>query len=172
MNKLIRNGNDFLLGIVLLTLSVFLLVSPYVIRGADATGAGGGFFARADIYIMMLACILLILSLILVLRSINFKKHDDIKPIDIKIKKESMLSAIALVIYVFLLPIIGFIPISFFLTVFLVLIYMRKEKETTDDIFKDKQVLFRSVTIAAVYSAVLVVVLYFVFTKFLGSVLP
>lgn len=171
MKKLIRNGNDFLLGLVMLSISTFLVVSPYIVKGGVISGVGGGFFARADVYIKMLASFLLLLSIILIIKSINFKRSEHVKPLNIRITKEAALSAVALVLYVFLLPVVGFVITSFALIFFLVLLYMNKESKD-EAASGDKKQLIRRIIIAAIYSAVLVAILYIIFTQLLGSVLP
>lgn len=170
MNRLFRNGNDFLLGVVMLALSAFLLISPDVAKEQIMANMGG-FFARADVYIKMLAFILLILSVILILKSINFKKSEDVKPLNIKITREVSLSAAALVLYVLLLPVAGFIPTSFIFVVFLVLLYMRKENEDSEN-YNDRKAFVKRIGFAVVYATVLVAALCFTFTELLGSVLP
>ena len=57
MKKLIKNANDFVLAVLMLALSLFLLLYPNITSNIPSVSMGG-YFTRPDVYIRMLALFL------------------------------------------------------------------------------------------------------------------
>ena len=70
MKKLIKNANDFVLAVLMLALSLFLLLYPNITSNIPSVSMGG-YFTRPDVYIRMLALFLAAASLALLIRSLN-----------------------------------------------------------------------------------------------------
>ena len=66
--------NDFVLGILMTIFGLWLLFGK--ITEMEVQTGQGGFLARSDIWLRMLAVILILVSVILIIRSINFKKEE------------------------------------------------------------------------------------------------
>lgn len=168
--KLIKTMNDFILGIMMLALSFFLLFSDKIVTNMPAVTMGG-YFARADVYIHLLAIILGIVSLVLIGKSINFNKDAAVTGFSFQMNSTILISAIVLILYTLVLPIIGFI-VSTFLAIFLLCtLYTVKEDNKSLKEYKGKalgKILLRS----AIYSVILVVVLKIIFTYGLSVQLP
>jgi hypothetical protein len=160
--------NDFIGGLALIAGSMWLLASKSITTGRIATGKGG-LFVRADVYIRMLGGLMLFLAILMVIRSINFKKEAETKAFFFNITKESLLSFVALIVFCIALKPVGFAITTFALTFFLVCLYMNREnadKNYTPQ-QKKKRVLF-----AAVFSLILLVLVYFIFSNVLLVTLP
>ena len=72
--KMIKVFNDFLLGVMMMGVSLYLLIGE-IATNIPKTSQGG-YLSRADVWIKMLAIMLLLVSIILVFKSINFKKGE------------------------------------------------------------------------------------------------
>ena len=73
MKKTIKNVNDFVLAVLMLALSLFLLLCPNITSNIPSVSMGG-YFTRPDVYIRMLALFLVVASLALLIRSLNLGK--------------------------------------------------------------------------------------------------
>ena len=104
MKKVIRSTNDLLLAILMAGVSIFLLSSDKIITGVE--NGLGGFWAQASSYITLLAGILLGLSVLQLIYAINFKGVGEHTGLHIPISKEIVITAVALVLYALLLPVL------------------------------------------------------------------
>lgn len=168
MKKVIRSTNDLLLAVLMGALSIFLLTSDKVITGVE-NGLGGA-WAQASTYIHLLAGILLALSVLQLIYAINFKGDGEHQKLRIPISKEIVITAVALVLYALLLPTLTFFPCTLALLIVLCGTFAMKENQGDPEL-KGKLPKKQVVTII-IYSAVLTVVLWVVFTQLLKCVLP
>jgi len=167
MKKIIKSTNDLLLALIMGGLSIFLLVSDKTVTGK--TNGMGGFWAQASTYITILASLMLALSVLQLIYAINFKGDaDKFSKLIIPVNREIVITAIALVLYALLLPILTFFPCTLALTVILTGTFMMKENSGTGD----RKLSKKQIVTAVVYSSILTVALYLVFTYLLKCVLP
>jgi hypothetical protein len=160
--------NDFIIGIVLMAVSVWLLVSKNITEGRIIDNEGGA-FVRADMYIRMLGGLMFFLAFLIVIRSINFKKAAETKGFSFTITLESFLTILALVLFIILLKPVGFGITTFLFTFFEVCLYMRKENQGKG---LSRRELIKKTVFAGIFSLILVVIVYLVFVKVLLVILP
>ncbi|HKL99534.1 MAG TPA: tripartite tricarboxylate transporter TctB family protein [Mobilitalea sp.] len=167
--KVIKVMNDFVLGVIMLLLSIYLFLTDQVVNRVPKT-AQGGFFARADVYIYVLAAILGIVSLIIIIKSLNFKK-EEVKGFTFAINDTIIYTVIALVLYVLVFSIVGFIISTFVMVLFLCMMYSVKEQNKKLKEYTKKELIKTSFR-ALIYSVVTVIILKLVFENGLSVQLP
>ena len=168
MKKVIRSTNDLLLAVLMGAVSVFLLTSGKVITGVE-NGLGGA-WAQASTYIHLLAGILLALSVLQLIYAINFKANGEHQKLHIPVSKEIIITAVTLVLYALLLPVLTFFPCTLALNIILCGTFAMKENEGDPELkgkLPKKQIVH-----IIIYAAVLTVVLWVLFTQILKCVLP
>ena len=168
MKKVIRSTNDLLLAILMAGVSIFLLSSDKIITGVE--NGLGGFWAQASSYITLLAGILLGLSVLQLIYAINFKGVGEHTGLHIPISKEIVITAVALVLYALLLPVLTFFPCTLVLNIVLCGTFALKENQGNEELkgeLPKKQVLS-----IVIYSVALTVCLWLLFTEVLKCVLP
>lgn len=167
MKKAIRSTNDLVLAVLMGAASIFLLTSDHIITGVE--NGLGGIWAMASTYIKLLAMILLALSVLQLIYSINFKGAEHEK-LHIPISKEIVITAIALVLYALLLPTLTFFPCTLALSIVLCGTFAMKENQSDPEL--NGKLPKKQVVGIIIYSVVLTVVLWLVFTQLLKCVLP
>ena len=168
MKKVIRSTNDLLLAVLMGAASIFLLTSDKVITGVE-NGLGGA-WAQASTYIHLLAGILLALSVLQLIYAINFKANGEHQKLHIPVSKEIIITAVTLVLYALLLPVLTFFPCTLALNIILCGTFAMKENEGDPELkgkLPKKQIVH-----IIIYAAVLTVVLWVLFTQILKCVLP
>lgn len=168
MKKAIRSTNDLLLALLMGGASIFLLTSQKIITGVE-NGLGGP-WAQASTYIHLLAGILLALSALQLISAINFKGDGEHKKLNIPLSREILITAAALVLYALLLPVLTFFPCTLALNIVLCGVFAMKENEGDPELkgkLPKKQMLA-----VVIYSVVLTIVLWVLFTQILKCVLP
>ena len=169
MKKVIRSTNDFLLAILMGAVSIFLLTNGKIITGAE--NGLGGVWAQASTYIKLLAGILLGMSVLQLIYAINFKGDEKAHTkLSIPVSKEIIITAISLVLYAALLPVLTFFPCTLALNIVLCATFAKKENEADAEL-KGKLSKKQMVSII-IYSVVLTVALWGVFAQLLKCVLP
>ena len=154
----------------MLVLGLYIIFNKGIIKNNVALNTGG-IFARADVYIRMIAGLIAFLAFLLILKSINFSKSKEVKGFIFVMNKEIALTALSLVVYTFVLPRIGFTISTSVLMFFLV--FMLSVRELTGGERKlTRKELHKLLLISVIYTIVLVVVVYLVFSKLLGVSLP
>lgn len=168
MKKAIRSTNDLLLALLMGGVSIFLLTSKKIITGVE-NGLGGP-WAQASTYIHLLAGILLALSVLQLITAINFKGGGEHKKLSIPLSREILITGAALVLYALLLPVLTFFPCTLALNIVLCGVFAMKENQGSEEL---KGKLPKKQLIAIVlYSVVLTIVLWVLFTQILKCVLP
>lgn len=165
MKKVIRSTNDLLLAVLMCVLSVFLLTSKSIITGVE--NGLGGMWAQASTYIHLLAGILLALSILQLIYAINFTGNGEHQKLAIPISKEIVITAVCLVLYALLLPVLTFFPCTLVLIIVLSGTFAMKENQETGEKLPKKQMIS-----IVIYSVLLTVALWIVFTQLLKCVLP
>lgn len=168
MKKIIRSTNDLLLAVLMGGLSIFLLLSKKIITGVE--NGLGGMWAQASTYIHLLAGILLAMAILQLIYAIDFKGAAEHKKLHIPVSKEIVITAAALVLYALLLPVLTFFPCTLALNIVLCATFARKENEASEEMkgkLSKKQFLG-----IVIYSVVLTIVLWLLFTQILKCVLP
>ena len=164
----IKSMNDFICGCILGGFGIWLMLSDKITEGRILKAHDQGFI-RPDTYIRMIGGLIILLAIIIVLRSINFRKEGETKAFGFPISKESLLTYIALGFYILFLQRVGFAVSTFVFTFFIVTLYMRKE--TAEVGFSGRQKILR-ILFSAGFSAAIVLFVYLIFTKVLLVMLP
>ena len=160
--------NDFIMGILLMAGGLWLMLSKNITEGRILRSQRQGWF-QADTYIKVLGGLVVFLAILMVIRSINFKKEAETKAFAFEMSKESLLTFVALILYVVFLKPLGFSITTFLFTFFVACLYMFKETKNKGLSRRDK---IKKIVAIAVFSLVLVVVVYLIFAKVLLVVLP
>ncbi len=165
----IKRKKEFILAIIMIVIGMFLILYDGIIMNLPAVDRGG-YFNRPDVWIRFWALLLVIDSVVVLIRSIVKEPEGGVeKPfyIDLTIT----LIALSLLLYIFLLPAIGFIPSTFLIVLFLnIMFVLRERRQKITEVPKPE--LLKMIGFSVLYSAVLVVVLYFVFAHGLKVVFP
>jgi hypothetical protein len=169
--KLLRSVNDFIIGIALLVLGLYVMFTTNLIQG-NVPSTAGGVWIRPDTWVRFIGVMLAFFSLILTIKSFNFKREAKTEPFLFVISWEVVLTTLLLVIYAFLLPIIGFGVSTFLLLFLMVCLFFRKEKSGDGKPAITKKEIIRTVIIAAVFSLIMDVVVYQLFSRVLNVVFP
>jgi hypothetical protein len=170
--KLIKNTNDFIIGVALLILGLYVIFSGQIVRGAIPSHLPGGFLTRPDVYVRLIGCFLTFCSALLVLKSFNFTRTTKIQKFKFRLSKEIIFTVLALIFYAFFLTRIGFFASTFILVFFLTYIYRRKEKSNMKELQVGKKTHAKDLITVFSYSCLLVLAVYVIFTRILFVALP
>lgn len=168
--KKVRHMNDFVLSIITAILGIWLLFGK--ITEAPVKTGQGGFMARSDIWLRMMAVLLIFMAIVLCIRAFVGKefKEEDAK-FHFYLDSTVIATVIALVLYAILLPKLGFFVTTFIGTFYLMLLYSVKEKAWKfSTVPKDAwgKILLKCV----IASAIFLVIFWLVFGKLLAVQLP
>lgn len=168
MVRRIKNQTDFVLGITMLLVSLYLLFSPDIVKGmtllyTDIT------IAKAATYVRILGGLMLLLSGGITLRSLGIFGKDKAEEQRGSIDKFILLFFALLVIYMPLMAWIGFTISSIFVISGFTFIIRAREKQIN---LRNKQEFIKNLVIAILYGTILVLVLELLFTKGLHVRLP
>lgn len=166
--KMIKVFNDFVLGVVMIGVSLYLLIGN-IATNIPKTSQGG-YLSRADVWIKMLAVMLLVVSIILVFKSINFKKGET-KKFEFFLDNAIVSTIVGLIAYTVLLPKIGFFISTFSLTFFYVVLYTVSEDGKKFRTLTKEDVI-RIGGKGLISSALLLAVFWLIFAKLLAVQLP
>jgi hypothetical protein len=170
-SRFLKSVNDFIIGVALLGFGVFIVCYKNIVKGRISESVGG-YLVRPDVYVRMIGVLLIVCSLILVIKSINFRRAGETKGFRFVMSREVALTALALILYSLALEPAGFAISTFLLTMFLTCLYMRKELAGARNPSAPPRLTTRSLLIAAAYSVAMVIVVYVMFAKVLNVVLP
>ena len=161
--------NDFYAVIIIAPLGFFLCISDRIVEGGLPDLGTGGILVRSDMYIRLIGGILILLSVLLFFKNLNFDKSVETKAFVFPITSQGVLTFVSLIIYTLLLHKIGFALDTFLLGFFLVFLYMRKENPA---LAMTRPAVLRMIIISAAFSIIMVGVVYVVFGKILYVSLP
>ena len=174
MKKGTLNWRDLVLGIVMVIIGLYLVLSPNIVQGMTVLYTEIG-FAKPRTYICMLGYILLILSIMLITRAVGvWGKNEDKEKEDKKENKRKfhclVLAGFAsLICYIPALKAAGFtIPTCILMSLFSFIIRMREKNVDKSD----RKAVLKCAGIAVVYGVILTLVMEFAFTKWLNVRLP
>ena len=176
-HRCVRQGADFIMGLILLILAI-VLISVDVTNGAEAMLNKVGHFVSAPIalpgiYVNLAAWLLLFLSVALILRSVRLPHQksadNDAERITIHLNSAAVTTMITLVVYVIVMPKVGFYLSTTALCAVISFSFSVKEKHLDG---KDKKQLVKSAMLSLVFAACAVAVLQFVFTTFFNVIFP
>lgn len=167
---MIKKMNDFVLSLIMIVLSLFLIFGN-VTEGGTTMGQGGP-LAKPDVWLKLLAALMLVFSVILLIKSISFKRDgQDKEKFSFALNSTVILTIVGLSIYTALLPVIGFFVSTFLLSMFLCLLFSIKEnKKSIKTMGKNEW--FAYILRSFGFSLVMLLVLYLVFGKLLAIHLP
>jgi hypothetical protein len=165
--RLLKSVNDFVIGVFLFALGLFVLTTKRVVDGSIKV-TDGGIWVRPDVYVRLIGGLISLCSAVLIGKSLNFKRQAETSGFHFVICRELVFTTAALIVYAFLLTRIGFAISTFLLIFFLTCIYIRKEKQGENK----PPLRVKDLIIAAVYSGVLDVMVWLIFSKFLHVALP
>jgi len=165
--KLLKSVNDFVIGLALLLAGVYILVTKNVMDGTADTGAGG-IFVRPDVYVRFIGGLMAFFSVILIIKSFNFTRSDTTEGFHFALNKEVLVTVGALVLYALLLPLIHFFVSTFLLILGLTLVYVGKEHTEG----KTDKKRWKVIAVAGVYSLLLTMMVYLIFSHVLKVALP
>ena len=168
--KKIRHMNDFVLSILTAILGVWLLFGK--ITQAPVKTGQGGFFARSDIWLRMMAVFLIVVAVALCVRAFigkDFKEED--ARFHFYLDSTVVATVIALIVYAIALPKLGFFITTFLGTFYLMLLYSIKEKSWTFTTVP-KEEWGKMLLKCLVVSAIFLVIFWVVFGKLLAVQLP
>lgn len=168
-NKYIHNMNDFVLGLAFLALGLFCLLNPNI--ASETMHKLGGTLAKASTYIRLLGFILTAAAAVLMICAVAVRNKPAVG-IPFSITTEGLITAIALVVYCFVMPIISFFPATFIMVMGLNLLFKRKENIAAGTQPITKEAKIKSLLHSALYSAIITVLFWVVFTQLLTAVLP
>lgn len=168
MKKIIRSSNDLLLSILMGAVAIFLLTNKKIIIGVE--NGLGGMWAQASTYIHLLAGILLAMAILQLIYAIDFKGAAEHQKLHIPVSKEIVITAVALVLYALLLPVLTFFPCTLALNIVLCATFARKENEADET--KKGKIPKKQFLGIVIYSVILTIVLWLLFTQILKCVLP
>jgi len=168
-SRWIKSMNDFCLTVVMTALGLFLCFSDSIVPANMPTLPAGGILVRSDMYVRLIGGIMLLLSLILFIKNLNFSKATETAALKFTTSSQGVLTFVALVIYALLLQRVGFAITTFCLGFFLVFLYMYKENK---DIEKTRPLIIRMAIASAVFSLALLGVVYVMFGFVLRVSLP
>lgn len=169
--KPLKSTNDFIIGTLFLILGIYVLTTNNILLDSIGASQGTIWIIRPDIYVRGIGCLITAFSVILVLKSINWKRSEETTKFTFAMSKEVLLSIGALIIYAFIFPRVGFALSSFLLIFFLTFIYMCKEMSGKQDKITKKDRIKYAIY-SVIYAAILVTVVYLIFSKILYVVLP
>jgi hypothetical protein len=165
----IKSMNDFVASLLVTGLGIFVLVSDNIIQGKVINPPNGGIFVRADVYLRLLGGIIAFLGLLILLKSLNFSKSGETRGFHLIVSLAGILTIAALIVYVLVLTSVGFFIATFSLSVFLVCLYMHEEQ---GGVKPSRKELLKKLAAATIFSGILVVVVYLLFSKVLYVSLP
>lgn len=162
------NKKDVILGLIMLGLSGYILFGNNVIVG-NSIFKEEIIVARAEFYLKFLSVGMMIISVALIMKTLKIFKVKDQETTSEPINNIVKLSFVALIIYVFILKPVGFFISSFLLVAFLS--YIIRLKENNIDL-TDKKSVIKSLIISCIFSLTTVLIIMFIFTRWLKVVLP
>jgi hypothetical protein len=167
--KSIRHFNDFVLGLLMSCVSLYLILIKVTEKKVPTPQ--GGFLSRSDIWLKMIAVLLLVVSLILIIRSINFKKEESINKFCFHITSTEVCVIVSLILYALILPKLGFFISTFLITFYLVALFSVKEEGYNFSSVPKKRITNICIK-GLITSGILLVVFWFIFGKLLAVQLP
>jgi hypothetical protein len=187
-SKFLKSTNDFIIGLALLALGIYVLLTDDIVTGNISTG-DGGLLVRPDVYVRLIGALLAFFSLVLTVKSINFTRlaraRAQARGLEFTLSREVVATVAALAVYALLLDFtakikyyfyfpdgVGFFIATFLLIAFLTLTYIRKERYSDGIKGVPREVIRRELIITFIYTIILDAVVWVIFSKVLFVSLP
>ena len=167
--KWLKKPNDFVLGILMIGVSLFLFFGK-ITDNAPASSQGG-MLARPDVWIQMIAGILVAVSVILIIKSVDLKGCAEAERFHFALDSTVVSITAVLILYALLLPVIGFFVTTFAAIFFLVFLFTVREEKLVMRKLTKKDAL-RIAIKSTLTALVMLVILWLVFAKLLAIQLP
>ena len=169
MGRLTRAGKDLVLGIIMILISLYLLISPDIVAGITLLDSSI-VLARAGTYVRILGGVLFLLAVSISIRALMVIKAkteelEEKQPMDPLV----VTGFVMLLLYMPLMNLTGFTTASIVFTS--VFAFMIRAREKKVDLHNPKE-FYKNLIIAFLYAVVLELVLEFVFTELLNVNLP
>ena len=178
--KCIKKMNDFVLGILMILLSAFLVFGK--ITETEVKTGQGGFLVRSDVWLRMMGVFLVIVAVILIIRSFgkNIRNHafaasgadgEEAEGFHFYLDSTVVAVIVSLIVYALALPKVGFMITTFLMCLYLVILFSVKEQSLT---FRTvPKALWGKLLVKGVLSAaVMLAVFWFIFGKLLSVQFP
>lgn len=164
--KGIQKVNDFVLGLLMIGLSAFLVFGK--LTEAEVKTGQGGFLARSDIWLRMIGVFLFIVSVLLIIRACRGKEKE---PFHFHMDTAAASVMAMLILYAIIMPYLGFMITTFISAFYLVVLFSIKEKSYTFKTFpkSDYPKMLRN---SAITAAVMLLAFWFIFAELLSVKLP
>ena len=169
--KFVKKTNDFVIGLALLALGCYVLFTDNVVFG-NVMQTSGGPLVHPVVYVRLIGGILTFLAAILVLRSINWRRSANVESFRFLLTPHIALTIGALLLYIFLLPRIGFAISTFVLNFFLTCLFLHRERTGEGMPPLERKKIIRTLIQVAVFSVLLLIVIFILFTRVLFVDLP
>jgi len=164
----IKNKKDFGFGLVSLAVSVFLLAYDKIVIGRSLFPMPS-MWAKADIYVKIIAAVMAALSLVLVIRSLCKADPDEAGKKKNRVDHLVIIFFAAMALYLMLMETLGFVIDSIWLMTLITFMLQMREKKVD---WHDKKATLKALGISLLYAAILVGVMSFVFSTWLKVTLP
>lgn len=164
----IKNKKDFGFGLVSLAVSIFLLISDRIVIGRSLFPMPS-MWAKADIYVKIIAAVMAALSLVLVIRSLLKADPDEGEKKKNRIDYLVIIFFAAMALYLVLMETLGFVINSIWLMTLITFMLQMREKKVD---WHDKKATLKALGISLLYAAILVGVTTFIFSTWLKVTLP
>lgn len=164
----IKNKKDFGFGLVSLATSVFLLVYDKIVIGRSLFPMPS-MWAKADIYVKIIAAVMAVLSLWLVIRSFIKADPDETEKKKNGIDHLVVIFFVAMALYLVLMDALGFVVNSIWLMTLITFMLQMREKKVD---WHDKKATLKALGISLLYAVILVGVTSFIFSTWLKVTLP
>lgn len=163
--KCIKKMNDFVLGILMILLSAFLVFGK--ITETEVKTGQGGFLVRSDVWLRMMGVFLVIVAVILIIRSFG----EEAEGFHFYLDSTVVAVIVSLIVYALALPKVGFMITTFLMCLYLVILFSVKEQSLT---FRTvPKALWGKLLVKGVLSAaVMLAVFWFIFGKLLSVQFP
>lgn len=127
--KCIKKMNDFVLGILMILLSAFLVFGK--ITETEVKTGQGGFLVRSDVWLRMMGVFLVIVAVILIIRSFGKKEGEEAEGFHFYLDSTVVAVIVSLIVYALALPKVGFMITTFLMCLYLVILFSVKEQSLT-----------------------------------------
>ena len=164
----IKNKKDFGFGLASLAVSIFLLISDRIVIGRSLFPMPS-MWAKADIYVKIIAAVMAALSLMLVIRSLLKADPDEGEKKKNRIDYLVIIFFAAMALYLVLMETLGFVINSIWLMTLITFMLQMREKKVD---WHDKKATLKALGISLLYAAILVGVTTFIFSTWLKVTLP
>ena len=167
--SMIKNKRDFLLGIVMTAVGLYLLLSNSIVKGFSLFQTKV-VLAQAGTYLKIIGGLIVLVSAVVIIRSLR-KPLSEEEAAEAKRPLDWMIVGClaAFFVYLLLMDVLGFLIDTIWVIALITFLLRVREKHID---LHDKKELLKSIGIAVGYSVVLVLVISFMFTKWLNVRLP